>query len=185
MAELDGPVPGVPPLVAPPALGRALRRGLGLGLAARAVELQGRFFAAKRELAGRDPALALALPWLSPLSRALLWLGGWRPCAAYRVAEAWAGLSAEAMRRETKAEEAAVERDMGRVQLGLLRMVAPGAGGDEAAVAAAMERLAVAADAVRRAAVQRVVAALGPHQVLAFLAQLIRMEIGFYAMEPD
>ncbi|XP_020104727.1 protein DOG1-like 4 [Ananas comosus] len=178
MAELDGPVPGVPPLVAPPALGRALRRGLGLRLPVGAP--QERFFAAKRELARRDPALALALPWLSPLSRALLWLGGWRPCAAYRVAEAWAGLSAEAMRRETKAEEAAVERDMGRVQLGLLRMVAPGAGGDEAAVAAAMEPVAVAADAVRR-----VVAALGPHQVLAFLAQLIGMEIGFYAMEPD
>ncbi|XP_072979327.1 protein DOG1-like 4 [Typha angustifolia] len=148
------------------------------------------FFLAKSDLARRDPALALSLPWLSPLSRAALWMGGWRPAAVYRIVLLTStGLSAaqaaamEAMREATRAEEAAVEREIARVQNGMVGLVMKGREkAAERRIFAGMERVAVAADEVRREAIGRVMRILSPGQGVEFLVQLGMMELGLYGL---
>ncbi|KAJ3673700.1 hypothetical protein LUZ60_005692 [Juncus effusus] len=155
------------------------------------MEHQESLFSARGELVSFDPFLSVGIPRkLNSLVGALEWYGGWRPVAAYGVANGCCVVPLEqeaklkAMRLITKSEEVAVEREKSRTETIIIKAFVNGKGLEsmEKPLKKTMEKVALAADRARMEAVKRVVAMLPPAKAVVYLAELGKMEADFYGM---
>ncbi|KAJ3702567.1 hypothetical protein LUZ61_006272 [Rhynchospora tenuis] len=150
-------------------------------------------FSTKGSLTSEDPVFGAHLPWINSFCRALQWYGGWRPTAAFRLAESSQMVPPEqmsvieAMRMITKAEEAALEQDAESVEVGIIKAVMNGGGmcSMEPAINELFQRVAVSADTIRMGAIRRVVGMLPPAETIGYMLLLGKMEANFYGMDDD
>lgn len=153
-------------------------------------------YAAKADFVRRDVGRALRPPWLSSLERGLLWMGGWKPTVAFRLAftlkdsgvfgEIMAAEKVEElekMREKTRAEEKAVEEEKEAAQAAAAAEVLGVERGSEAEergmrrLVEAAEKAVLAADELRLDAMRRAVAVLTPLQAVDFLSSAAMLHV--------
>ncbi|KAJ4750470.1 transcription factor-like protein [Rhynchospora pubera] len=150
-------------------------------------------FSTKGSLTSEDPVFGAHLPWINSFCRALQWYRGWRPTAAFRLAESSQMVppeqvpAIEEMRVTTKAEEAALEQDASSVEIGIIKAVLNGGGmrSMDLTIKALFRRLAMSADMIRMDAIRRVVGMLPLAETIGYLLLLGKMEANFYGLDDD
>ncbi|KAL1561234.1 protein DELAY OF GERMINATION 1-like [Salvia divinorum] len=77
------------------------------------------YYATKSKCAKTDVLLLLSPPWTSRLEHAFIWIGGWRPTAAFHLLYSKSGLHLEARLSGAEAEDLGLG-DLSAHQLGLI-----------------------------------------------------------------